>query len=284
MAKIDIKEIAKQKKKRKKRVIIKPLRTPKTLENELYNFTKFLVNTIHKRFENKVLKELKKRKLREKFEIKDADLVGNYAVVYNKLVKEFQKSIESQFSQDRIKKYIRKLYYRLNKINNKKFYEEVYKAVGVDVKEILKTDGLNTFVNAKSLETTMFIEKLKKEAMGNLTDNLLRLLSAGKSLDTLYEEVTNLKKKNLYKSELVARNELKTFNQQLSDRRALNLGIKKAIWNAIGDERTRKCHLARDNKEYDITKGLYSSCDGKTLIAGQEINCRCFNTYVVEFD
>jgi len=283
MAKIDLKEIAKPKKKRKKKIVIKPLRTPRALEKELHNFTNYLVRTIHKRFDNKILKELKKKKMREKFELKDS-LTGNYAVVFNKLAKELERSIEKQFSQDRIKKYVKKLYKRLYRINNKRFYEAIEKEIGVDVRQILKTDGLNTFVNAKTLETTLFIEKLKKEAVGNLTQNFLRLLSAGKSLDTLYEEVTNLKKKNLYKSELVARNELKTFNQQLNDRRALNLGIKKAVWNAVGDERTRKCHLERDGKEYDITKGLYSSCDGKWLIAGQEINCRCWNTYVVDFD
>jgi SPP1 gp7 family putative phage head morphogenesis protein len=231
-----------------------------------------------------VLKEIQKKKFRQKFEMADADMVGNYAVVFNRLVKKAQKSIDAQFSEERIVKYIKSLYYRLDKINKKKFYEAIEKAIGVDVKQILKTDGLNTFVNAKSLETAQMIQKLKKEAMDNLSQNLLRLISAGKSLDTLYEEVTNRKKQNLYKSELVARNELKTFNSLLNDKRALNVGVKKAVWNAIGDERTRKCHKVRDGKEYDITKGLYSSCDGKYLRAGEEINCRCFNTYVVKFD
>jgi len=281
MAKINITEVA-QKPKRKKKVIIKPMKTPKYLENELSHFCKFIVEQIHKRFENKVLKEMTKPTIRKKYEV--ADAVGNYAVVLKQLSREFQKSIDNQFSQNRIKKYIRKLYFKLHKINDKKFYEAVQRGVGVDVKQIIKTDGLNTFVNAKTLETTAYIEKLKKEAMGNLTDNFLRLLSQGRSLETLYQEVANVKKKNRNKAELIARNELKTFNQQLNDKRALNLGIKKAVWNAVNDERTRVCHRARDGKEYDPTEGLYSSCDGKKLLAGQEINCRCWNTYVVEFD
>jgi len=276
--KIDINKI--QPKTTKKKVKIKPLRTPLNLEKELHNFNRFMVKTIAKRFQTQVLEAMNKSTI-EKFT--DAQS-GNYAKIYQKLLRKFKKSISNQFSEKRIKTYITKLYARTNNINDKTFYRAVENQIGLDVKSIIKTDGLNTFVNAKSLETSSQIMKLQSEMTENLSQNTLRLMSAGKNLKTLYEEVTNTKKKNLNKSELVARNELKAFNQQLSDKRAKNLGVQKAVWNSVGDERSRPCHKKRDGLEFDLDKGLYSSCDGKTLKPSEEINCRCYATYVVEFD
>lgn len=156
------------------------------------------------------------------------------------------------------------------------------KYIPTEIKSILEPNGINSFINAKTLETSGQIINLKNTTLSQLSTNALRLLNAGANLKTLYEEVKNTEQKNLQKSELVARNELKVFNSQLSDKRALNIGVKKAVWNAVGDERTRKCHKVRDNKEFSIEKGLYSSCDGEWLKPGQEINCRCFSTYILE--
>ena len=265
---------------KKKSVKIKALRTPLNMERELENFNKFMVKTIAKRFENQVLKKLDKKTVAK---FSDAS-VGNYAIIVERLFRAFIKGINLQFSEKRIRKYIKNLYARTNNLNDKTLYRNIEKVIGIDVKSIIKTDGLNTFANAKSLETSIQIIKLKKDTKSALTQNTLRLMSASKSLDTLYDEVKKTKFKHIKKSELVARNELKTFNQQLNDKRAKNLGVKKAIWKTVSDERTRPCHRARANKEFDIKKGLYSSCDGLTISPGSEVNCRCYSEYIVNFD
>ena len=276
MASLDITKIPTKKKKAK----IKPLKTPRSLEVELSNFNKFMITTISDRFKTQVIDAMNKGTV-EKFT--DAQ-VGNYAKIYQQLLRKFKKSINNQFNPKRIQTYINRLYARTNTMNDNTFYNSVEKSIGVDAKAIIGTDGLNSFINAKSLETSGQLVKLKTDMMETISQNTLRLMSAGKSLDTLYEEVTNTKSSNLAKSELVARNELKAFNSQLNDKRAMNLGVTKAVWNAVGDERSRPCHKKRDGMEYDIEKGLYLACDGLTIKPGEEINCRCFATYVVEFD
>lgn len=276
MAKFDVKTIETKKKK----AIVKPQRTPRLIENELEDFLRFMEKSIKERFINQVLKKMNKGTV-EKFA--DAQ-IGNYVTIFNKLARKFKKSINSQFNEDRIREFIQKKYKQTANMNDKKFYESLTKSIGIDVKDIIKTDGTNSFVNAKSLETIGQIIKFKEESIFNYTQNVIRLMSAGKDLESLYKEVENQSGKNKSKSSIVARNELKAFNSQLSDKRALNSGIQKAIWRTVGDERTRPCHKERDGLEYDIEKGLYHSCDGKTLKAGEEINCRCYAEYVVEFD
>lgn len=277
--KVDLKDIVKQKT-NKKKVVIRPLAEVDNFEKELSNFLKYMSDTMGKRFKSKVLDQMNKSTI-EKFQ---DEQVGNYAVIYNRLVKDFEKSIKKQFSDKRVKKYIEALYKRVNKSNETNMYKDISNDIGVNVKDLIKTDGLNSFINAKQLETRLQIGKTRTEQMENLSTNLLRLMSAGQRLDTLYEEVENITGKNRNKSELVARNELKTFNAQLNKKRAENLGITKGIWQAVGGKRTRDCHEARNGKEFDIDKGLYSSCDGKTISPSQEINCRCTTRFVIDLE
>lgn len=277
--KVDLKDIVKQKT-NKKKIEIRPLAEVDNFEKELSNFLKYMSDTMGKRFKSKVLDQMNKSTI-EKFQ--DAQ-IGNYAVIYNRLVKDFEKSIKKQFSDKRVKKYIEALYKRVNKSNETNMYKDISNDIGVNVKDLIKTDGLNSFINAKQLETRLQIGKTRTEQMENLSTNLLRLMSAGQRLDTLYEEVENVTGKNRNKSELVARNELKTFNAQLNKKRADNLGIKTRVWNAIGGKRTRDCHEARDKKEYPVDGKLYSSCDGKWLEVGEEVNCRCYDTFVIDLD
>ncbi len=128
------------------------------------------------------------------------------------------------------------------------------------------------------------IEKLKNETIVAYRANVLRRMSAGANLNDLFQQVkkdTGLKLKN---GDLIARNELKAFNSELSKKRAENVGIKKAIWRTAKDERVRSCHRLFEGKEYTVGKGLKCP-DGNTLIEpGEEINCRCVAEYIVEFD
>ena len=121
-----------------------------------------------------------------------------------------------------------------------------------------------------------------------MSTNLLRLMVSGQSLDTLYSEVENITGKNNNKSKLVARQELTVFNSQLNKKRANNLGFTQRKWNAVGgsseNDRTRKCHTARNGKIYPTDGKLYSSCDGKSLEAGEDINCRCWDTFVMDLE
>ena len=80
----------------------------------------------------------------------------------------------------------------------------------------------------------------------------------------------------------IARTEVAKLNSQITNKRLSNLGIVRAVWDATLDNRARDCHRARDGKEYDISVGLYSSCDGKTLQPAEEINCRCVARPIVD--
>ncbi len=279
----DLKEYLKQNSKRKK-FEIKAYRRTENFETELDNFLSFMSQEVGNRYKNQVLNKLNVSTV-NKFQ--DAQ-TGNFGVVFNALSKVAIKMLLKQFSNKRIEKYIKALYSRVNAANQKDIYKAIQGDIGINVLDIIKTDGLNSFVNANSLKTLLQIQATRDKAIEDMSTNLLRLMVSGQSLDTLYEEVENVTGKNKTKSTLVARQELTVFNSQLNKKRALNLGFSQRKWNAVGGTsgsvRTRKCHTARDGKFYPVDGKLYSSCDGKSLEVGEEINCRCWDTFVMDLE
>lgn len=279
----DLKEYLKQNSKRKK-FEIKAYRRTENFEAELDNFLSFMSQEVGNRYKNQVLNKMNVSTV-NKFQ--DAQ-TGNFGVVFNALSKVAIKMLLKQFSNKRIEKYIKALYSRVNAANQKDIYKAIQGDIGINILDIIKTDGLNSFVNANSLKTLLQIQATRDKAIEDMSTNLLRLMVSGQSLDTLYEEVENVTGKNKTKSTLVARQELTVFNSQLNKKRALNLGFSQRKWNAVGGTngsvRTRKCHTARDGKFYPVDGKLYSSCDGKSLEVGEEINCRCWDTFVMDLE
>lgn len=279
----DLKEYLKQNSKRKK-FEIKAYRRTENFEAELDNFLSFMSQEVGNRYKNQVLNKMNVSTV-NKFQ--DAQ-TGNFGVVFNALSKVAIKMLLKQFSNKRIEKYIKALYTRVNTANQKDIYKAIQGDLGINVLDIIKTDGLNSFVNANSLKTLLQIQATRDKAIEDMSTNLLRLMVSGQSLDTLYEEVENVTGKNKTKSTLVARQELTVFNSQLNKKRALNLGFSQRKWNAVGgtsgSARTRKCHTARNGKIYPTDGKLYSSCDGKSLEVGEEINCRCWDTFVMDLE
>ena len=279
----DLKEYLKQNSKRKK-FEIKAYRRTENFEAELDNFLSFMSQEVGNRYKNQVLNKMNVSTV-NKFQ--DAQ-TGNFGVVFNALSKVAIRMLLKQFSNKRIEKYIKALYARVNTANQKDIYKAIQGDLGINVLDIIKTDGLNGFVNANSLKTLLQIQATRDKAIEDMSTNLLRLMVSGQSLDTLYEEVENVTGKNKTKSTLVARQELTVFNSQLNKKRALNLGFSQRKWNAVGgtsgSARTRKCHTARDGKFYPVDGKLYSSCDGKSLEVGESVNCRCWDTFVMDLE
>lgn len=60
-------------------------------------------------------------------------------------------------------------------------------------------------------------------------------------------------------------------------------GITEAIWlHSHAGKTPRQSHVKANGKVFDITKGLY--LDGKWVLPGQEINCRCGSKSIISVD
>ena len=280
---IQLSEVQRKKNKTKDKVELRGVKSPMGLERKMERFNRFMVREIRKRFENQVLNKINKT-TQAKFTDAKNGQIGNYASVYNKLYGKFKKSIDKQFNNKKINKFIKDLYRQAHKNNTTQFTGSVNASMGVNLDDVLKTDGLNSFVNAKTLESTDMLEKLKTETMTTYKANSLRRMSAGASLADLFDQVKKDTGLRLKRGDLIARNELKAFNSELTKKRSENLGITMAVWQTAEDERVRKCHSEFNGKEYTIGKGFFCTVSGEWEEPGEPINCRCVALPVIEFD
>ena len=128
---------------KKKSYSVKAYRRTENFEQEIENFLLFMSEQIGQRFNNQVLKKLNQTTV-EKFQ--DAQ-TGNFAVIFRALSKYAIRRLLKQFSNKRIEQYLNALYKRIDKANQSTFYKTIENDLGISIKDIIKTDGLNSFIN-----------------------------------------------------------------------------------------------------------------------------------------
>ena len=247
--------------------------SPKRLEREYAEFTGYMIEQIAQRFRNQVLLALKSGTV-AKFADAPAQ-VGNYAVVMKTLANRVQRKLLKQFSNSRIKDQTTSTLGKVNKYNQAGTYGPIETGLGLNVTQLIASEALNPAINALVMETSQWSEKLRDDVLEFFTANTLRAMTLGKSLDDIISEFDMTASKRKNHAKFVARNQVANFNGLTTKIRHQKLGITTGIWVTSRDERVRECHQVRDGKEFDLAKGLYSSCDGKSLFPGTDYQCRC---------
>lgn len=180
-----------------------------------------------------------------------------------------------------------KMVQRVELVNGKKTSNTINNAIGVDLKNIIEGENLVEFVEMQTIQNAQLIKSVPDDAIEDIRRIVLNGLSTGMRHEEITKQISGNVKGSVFSKmnnriKTIARTEVAKLNSQITNKRLTNLGIKRATWDATNDSRTRACHAARDGKEYDIAKGLFSTCDGLTIQPGQEINCRCVAVPIVE--
>lgn len=263
--------MAKKQVKAEKETGFKSPEPPKAEMNELANLMQYMTEQMQKRFNNQVFEKLNQETV-EKFA--DAQ-IGNFANIFLKLAGAVKRKILKQFSDDRLEKQVKLITSKVNKRNKELFYKLIEDKIGINRKEMMNTEGLTFRINAFELETLQWVKKLRDENLEAFTANTLRSMAQGESLADVMKNFTGLVEKRKNHAKFLARTQIANFNSLTTKLRAENIGITKAVWVTSRDERVRASHQARDGKEFELKKGLYSSLDGKWLLPGTDFACRC---------
>jgi len=256
--------------------------TPRAQERELAEVALFMVEQMSQRFRNQVFKALNQSTV-EKFA--DAPSQGgNYAKAYLRMADRVRRKLLKQFDDKRIEELVQTILDKVNKRNRTELYSKVEKRIGLSSLELTQTEGLMASMNALNLETAQWVKKLRDETLEMYTANSLRAMTQGSSLAEIMEQFDGLVEKRKNHAKFTARNQIANFNSITTKLRAQNLGITRARWITSHDERVRECHKKRNGKEFDLDKGLYSSCDGKWLLPGVDYQCRCDYELIIPAD
>ena len=81
---------------------------------------------------------------------------------------------------------------------------------------------------------------------------------------------------------LIARDQNAKAKAVIERTRREEMGITHAIWmHSSGGKVPRATHVAMDGKPYRIAQGMYDSAEGKYVLPGELINCRCVSKAVI---
>jgi len=259
---------------------LKPVPYPRGLEKQFENLMRDMTKAIVQQYENETFKKLNKGTI-EKFE--DAQ-VGNWASIFSTLSNRAKAKINKRFNKKRIRDRVSQILNSLNKANQEVTFNEVEKSVGIDANQLLKTEGLKPQTNALIEESIEWVNRNVQETLSDLSANSLRVMAEGSPVEEVLSEFKQVGKKRVESSKFIARNQVANFNSFTNKIRYQNLGITEAIWVTAHDERVRPCHRVREGKKFKLSEGLYSSCDGKTLLPGVDYNCRCIMKPIIPDD
>jgi SPP1 gp7 family putative phage head morphogenesis protein len=251
---------------------------PKRFEKQFAEFTAFMIEAMAKQYSTQTVKALSQTTV-NKFSDEQA---GNYSKVFLGLSKKAKRKIIKRFSDDRLEKLVKLVLGRVNKYNQSATYSEFSKSSGIDLKQLVAGEKMKPQFNALMAESTLWVQGLRDEALKSFEVNSLRIMSGGGTLDQVYSEIDLSKSKKVNAAKFIARNQVASFNSLSTKMRYQNLGVKKAIWITARDERVRPCHEIRNGQEFDLSVGLFTKCDGKTLFPAVDYNCRCTYKAIIE--
>ena len=251
---------------------------PKRFERQFSEAMVFMVVQIAQRFKNQTLLNLTKKSI-EKFE--DADQVGNSSRIFLTMANRVKRKLKKQFTNGRIENISNDIIGRSNRFNQDRVYASASPSLGIEPAALIAKEGLTPQINALMLETSQWAKKLRDDTLEHFTANTLRGMALGKSIGEIISEFDAEALKVKSKARFIARNQIANFNGISTKIRAQKLGMKEAIWVTARDERVRPCHMVRDGKKFLLSEGLFSSCDNKTLMPGQDFQCRCTMRIIV---
>ena len=259
---------------------LNPAPYPKGFESKFANLMSDMTEAVSKQYENETFKKLNKGTV-DKFE--DAQ-VGNWASIFSTLSNRAKAKIRKRFNKSRIRKKVTEILRGLDKANQSVVFSNVEKEMGISVQSLIKQEGLKPQTNALIEESIDWVNRNLDETLADFSANSLRLMAEGNPVNEVLSGFKEIAGKRVESSKFVARNQIANFNSFNTRVRYQNLGITEAIWVTSGRESVRPSHADRNGKRFDISEGLYSSVDGKTLMTGVDYNCNCIMKPIIPED
>lgn len=138
---------------------------------------------------------------------------------------------------------------------------------------------------AASLEANVgLIKSIPEKYLQQVEGVVMRSYSTGRDLATMTKELRALYPITNRRAAFIALDQSNKANAVVQQARQLELGIKEAIWlHSGGGRHPRPEHVkaGKEKRRFNIAEGCL--IDGKKILPGQEINCRCVSRVILPF-
>lgn len=145
---------------------------------------------------------------------------------------------------------------------------------GLPTVKFTMADEMRNAYQAIAGEQVGLIKSIASEHLSDVEGLVMRSVARGRDLETLTKDLQGRYRITKRRAVLIARDQNNKATSVLQKVRQNQLGITEGIWkHSHAGKVPRPSHLKADGEKFDLTKGMY--LDGKWVMPGEEINCRC---------
>ncbi|HDI3034402.1 phage head morphogenesis protein [Cronobacter sp. EKM101R] len=140
--------------------------------------------------------------------------------------------------------------------------------------EFKMTAPMNNALQATITENVGLIRSIPEKYFTEVEGLVMRSVARGRDLGYLTDELQKRYGITRRRAALIARDQNNKATSVMQAARQRSLGITRGIWrHSHAGKNPRPSHLKADGEEFDLSKGI--KLDGKWVMPGEEINCRC---------
>lgn len=140
--------------------------------------------------------------------------------------------------------------------------------------EFRMTEAMNNALQATITENVNLIRTIPERYLSNVETLVSQSVARGRDLGSLTKAIQEQYGVTKRRAALIARDQNNKATSVMQAARQKSIGITEGIWHhSHAGKVPRQSHLKADGEKFDLNKGLF--LDGKWVMPGEEINCRC---------
>lgn len=164
--------------------------------------------------------------------------------------------------------------------HTKEFSASVKRTLGIDLAAVVREEDIANLLRDAVGRNVSLITGLADDTVKRIAQKVYDSSIAGNSATTLRKLLREEFAMSDRRARLIARDQMASFNADLTELRDRQAGIEKYEWSTSADERVRERHRGLEGKVY--AWGEPTGAEGG-LPPGKPILCRCVALAVVEF-
>lgn len=159
---------------------------------------------------------------------------------------------------------------RTEAFNRRKFVSTINAAIGVNLSDIIKAEGVQLEIEASIAENVDLIKTIPEQYHSRIKETIRNGINQGNDFFSIRERILEIGKSTDKRARLIARDQVAKLNAAVTETRQKKMGVTHYFWRTARDERVRKTHKDNANKRF-----AWNDPPAKTGHPGHDIQCRC---------
>ena len=144
------------------------------------------------------------------------------------------------------------------------------------------TAAMRDVLQATIHESVSLIRSIPQRYLSQVQGMVMRSVQTGRDLAQLSDSLRSELGVTKRRAALIARDQNNKATAAMTRARQAELGISEAVWqHSHAGKRPRPTHVRMNGKRYDVSVGMYDPAEGRHVLPGELINCRCTSRSVI---